>query len=98
MQQCNEYEDFEFGVLSEQEIRLIMAEYSRQKLKESLIGPLISTFVHTLLIVLAVLFFQGEAVSKNAHVEITKMEEAPPVDVPHLLLRHQKYLHLSLRM
>ena len=83
MPQYEECEELDFGVLSEEEILLIKAEYSRQKLKESLAGPLISTLVHSLLIVMAILFLKGEVVEKNTHVEIVKIEESiPPVEPP----------------
>ena len=35
MQQYEEYDEFEFGVLTDEEILSIKREYSRKKLKES---------------------------------------------------------------
>ena len=61
---------------------LIQEEYRRQKLKESLIGPVISTLLHIVLLVLCAAFFVGENVKKNETVEITSAQEDIPTEEP----------------
>lgn len=80
----SEYEDsFDYEGISEEEIMLIQEEYRKQKLKETLIGPIISTIVHVSLIVLSAVFLVGEVVPKNDTVEITPVqEEVPPEEPP----------------
>ena len=80
-----EYEDHQeeySGGLSEDEILAIQADYRRQKLKENIIGPCISTLVHITLLVLCAVFFQGEVVEKNETVEITPVQEEIPQEEP----------------
>ena len=77
-----EYEDDSFGVLSHEELMEIQEQYRKQKLKENLIGPVISTFLHILLL-LGASFFKGETKAGNANVEVTQkmeevIEEPPP--------------------
>ena len=86
----DEYHDEEndgYQVLSDEELMAIQAEYRRQKLKETLIGPVISTSVHVALLVMAAFLFQGKVVEKNETVEITPVqeevqEEEPPPPPP----------------
>ena len=86
----DEYHDEEYDgyqVLSDEELMAIQAEYRRQKMKETLIGPVISTSIHLVLLILAAVFFQGEVVKKNESVEITPVqeevqEEEPPPPPP----------------
>ena len=75
-----------FGILSPEELMEIQENYRKQKLKESLIGPVISTCMHVLLI-FAASFFKGESKEANAQVEITQqveevIEEPPPPPPP----------------
>ena len=82
----DEYDDQDFdqemGGLSEEELMIIQAEYRRQKLKENLIGPVISTMVHVALLVMCAVFFVGEVVEKNETVEITPVAEETPKEEP----------------
>ena len=61
-EEYQESHDQGFGGLDEHEIMEIQAEYRRQKMKENIIGPVISTMVHVTLLVLCAVFFQGEVV------------------------------------
>ena len=72
----------DFNVLSDEELTRIQDDYRRQKLKETLIGPLISTCVHVSLLVLCAVFFTGEVVKKNETVEITPVQEEIPQEEP----------------
>ena len=82
----------ELKALSDEELLMVQAEYRRQKMKETLIGPLISTAFHLTAIICSVIFFQGELVKKNESVEITPVQEEvqqeepppppPPPEVP----------------
>ena len=78
--------DHEMSGLSEDELMIIQEEYRRQKLKENLIGPVISTMVHVAILVLCAVFFVGEVVVKNETVEITQepeqIEEVEPPPPP----------------
>ena len=73
----DEYEEYydDAGGLSEEDIELIQAAYRAQKLKENLIGPIISTAVHVSLLLFCAVFFVGETVTKNETVEITPIQE-----------------------
>ena len=96
MSKYDSYDDQEFehelGGLNEEELMLIQAEYRKQKLKENLMGPLISTAVHVALLILCAIFFVGEVVEKNESVEITQEPEQieeiepppppPPPEIP----------------
>ena len=75
-------EEFEHGGLSDEDIMLIQAEYRKQKLKENLIGPVISTAIHVALLVVCAVFFVGEVVEKNETVEITPVQEEVPQEEP----------------
>ena len=75
-------EEFDSGGLSDEEIMLIQTEYRKQKLKENLIGPVISTAIHVALLVLCAVFFVGEVVEKNETVEITPVQEEVPQEEP----------------
>ena len=82
----DEYDDQEFeqelGGLSEEELMIIQADYRRQKLKENLIGPVISTMFHVVLLVLCAIFFVGEVSERNETVEITPVAEETPKEEP----------------
>ena len=75
-------EEFEAGGLSDEEIMIIQSEYRKQKLKENLIGPVISTAIHVALLVVCAVFFVGEVVEKNETVEITPVPEEIPKEEP----------------
>ena len=87
----NDYEEdfYEDGSLTEGEILEIQEAYRRQKVKENLIGPAISTMVHVCLLIMCATFFVGETVVPNPTVEITPVveevpaEEPPPPPPPH---------------
>ena len=79
-------DDGSFGVLPQVELKQIQEDYSKAQLKENLIGPVISTFCHILLILLAPLF-KGESKAGSANVEVTQkmeevIEEPPPPPPP----------------
>ncbi|EDM28816.1 hypothetical protein LNTAR_09604 [Lentisphaera araneosa HTCC2155] len=81
-----ESQEEEFGALTQEELKEIQEQYRKQKLKETLIGPIISTCVHIILILLASLF-KGETKAGNANVEVTQkmeevLEEPPPPPPP----------------
>ena len=81
----------DFGMLSHEELLEIQEQYRKQKLKETLIGPIISTCLHIILLLVASLF-KGETKATNANVEITQqveevIEEPPP---PPPLRRHHQ--------
>jgi hypothetical protein len=75
-------ENFDNGGLSDDELMQIQAEYRKQKLKENLIGPVISTAVHVAILVLCAVFFVGGVVEKNESVEITPVQEEVPQEEP----------------
>ena len=71
-----------FGLLSSEELIQIQQEYRKKKLKETLVGPLISTGFHVLL-VFAATFYKVEPKSENPQVELTRaVDEVPPVPPP----------------
>ena len=85
------YEDafIDDNVLSEEEILEIRDRYYKQRLKESLVGPAISTIFHVgLIIILAILITdkyqpqKAEIVVTMETVEEVKIEEPPPVEEP----------------
>ncbi|EDM28651.1 hypothetical protein LNTAR_08779 [Lentisphaera araneosa HTCC2155] len=51
---------YEFGISPNEELLRIQSEYRKKKLKESLLGPIISTTVHIIFIIIASLF-KGKA-------------------------------------
>ena len=76
-------EDYEVsGALSDTELIEIQEAYRRQKLKETLIGPIISTCAHVTLLIICAVFFVGETVEKNQTVEITPVVEEIPQEEP----------------
>ena len=81
-EEYDEYQEEQMGGLSEAELMTIQEDYRRQKLKENIIGPLISTAVHVILLLLCAVFFQGEVVKKNETVEITPVQEEVPKEEP----------------
>ena len=78
----DDYENEAFGTLSDEELVRIQEDYRKQKLKENLIGPVISTAVHVALLILCAVFFVGETVKKNETVEITPVQEEVPKEEP----------------
>ena len=81
MSEYTEEDEFN-GALSEEDLFLIQEEYRKQKLKETLIGPMISTAVHICLLVVAATLFQGQVIEKNETVEITPVQEEVPQEEP----------------
>ena len=75
-------EDQDFDALSDSELLEIQAAYRKQKMKETLIGPVVSTAVHVVVLTLCAVFFVGEVVVKNETVEITPVQEAPIEEEP----------------
>ena len=65
----DEYEDR--FTLSEEELILIQDESRREQLKQTLIGPIVSTLAHIIVLVLCAVFFQGEVVRRQ---RLVKME------------------------
>jgi len=85
MSEFNEYEDFDVqdidgSMLSEEELAFIQDEYRKQKMKENLIGPSISTAVHVALVAFLVFFAVGEIQKASPSVEIVK--DTPEVQPP----------------
>lgn len=84
---CEEEEVYEtFGVekvdgLEEGELLEIEKEYSRRRLVESLVGPVISTGFHVLLIILMAIFIIDTVKNPEAELEITVKSEVP-IDIP----------------
>ena len=76
-----DHEDYNH-VLSDDELVLIQDQYRRDRLRQDLIGPCISTLTHIVIVVMAALFFQGEVVKKNETVEITPVQEEVPKEEP----------------
>ena len=76
--------EYEQGLIamSQEELFLVQDEYRRKKLKENLIGPIISSSVHIVLVIICAIFFRGEVVKKNESVEITPVAEEIPKDEP----------------
>ncbi|MCH2208820.1 MAG: hypothetical protein MK132_23570 [Lentisphaerales bacterium] len=85
-----EYEEnYDDGLLSEEEIFEIQEEYRRRRLIESLIGPVISTIFHVGLIVILAIFITDKYKSEPAEIEVkmeeveeVQIEEPPPVEEP----------------
>lgn len=76
MSEINKLEE-RFELLNSDELVQIQQEYRKKRLKETLMGPLISTAVH-LLLIFAVSFFRGEVKKQNPQIVITqKVIEAP---------------------
>ena len=86
----NDYDVDEYDEMYDNaEILAIQEEYRRQRLKETLIGPVISTLFHIgLIIALAILVTDkykkevAEIVVQMEEVEEVKIEEPPPVEEP----------------
>ncbi|MCM8532271.1 MAG: hypothetical protein NE330_14005 [Lentisphaeraceae bacterium] len=76
-------------LVGEEEIHEIQAEYRKKKLIESLIGPVISTIFHVILIIILAIFITDkykesipEVVVQIAEIEEVKIEEPPPIEEP----------------
>ena len=80
-----EYDD---GMLSEDEILEIQEEYRRRRLIESLIGPIVSTVFHVVLIIILAIFITDTVKEPVAEIEVVMEEveevelEPPPVEQP----------------
>ncbi|MCH2208533.1 MAG: hypothetical protein MK132_22045 [Lentisphaerales bacterium] len=82
-------EEYESEFLSEEDIFLIQETYRRQRLKETLIGPTVSTIFHILLIVILAIMITDKYQPELAEIEIkmqeveeAQIEESPPVEEP----------------
>ena len=81
-------EDYDDGMLSEEDILEIQEEYRKRRLIESLIGPIVSTVFHVLLIILLAIFITDTAKEPVAEIEVVMEEiqeieiEPPPVEQP----------------
>lgn len=86
------YEEEEYydggSYLSEEDILAIQEEYRRKRLIESLIGPVISTVFHVILIILLAVFITDTVKEPVAEIEVVMEEveevelEPPPVEQP----------------
>ena len=81
-----EFEDD--GQLTEEEILEIQEEYRRRRLIESLIGPVISTVFHVVLIIILAIFITDKVKEPVTEIEVVMEEieevelEPPPVEQP----------------
>ncbi|MCM8539600.1 MAG: hypothetical protein NE328_04945 [Lentisphaeraceae bacterium] len=84
----DEYYEEDNGMLSEEEILEIQEEYRRRRLIESLIGPIVSTIFHVLLIIVLAIFITDKVKEPIAEIEVVMEEieeveiEPPPVEQP----------------
>ena len=88
----NEFDDeFDFNeeIVSEEDVLLIQEEYRRKRLIESLIGPVVSTVFHiVLIIVLAILITDKVKEEPVAEIEVVMEQieeveiEPPPIEQP----------------
>ena len=94
MQEYDDYEeDYDYydevdEGLSEEDILLIQEEYRKKRLIESLIGPVISTVFHILLIIVLAIFITDTVKEPVAEIQVVMEEveeveiEPPPVEQP----------------
>ena len=81
-------ESYDDGYLTEEEIFAIQEEYRRKRLIESLIGPVISTVFHVVLIIILAIFITDTVKEPVAEIEVVMEEveeveiEPPPVEQP----------------
>ena len=81
-------EELEDGQLTEEEILAIQEEYRRRRLIESLIGPVISTVFHVVLIIILAIFITDTVKEPVTEIEVVMEEveevelEPPPVEQP----------------
>ena len=81
-------EDYDDGMLSEEDILAIQEEYRKRRLIESLIGPIVSTIFHVLLIIVLAIFITDKVKEPVAEIEVVMEEieeveiEPPPVEQP----------------
>jgi hypothetical protein len=85
----DEDHDYENGELTEDELLEIQEEYRRRRLIESLIGPIVSTVFHVILIIILAIFITDKVKEPVADIEVTmeeieeiEIEEPPPVEEP----------------
>ena len=82
-----EFEEIESGCLTEEEVFAIQEDYRRKKLIESLIGPVVSTIFHVVLIILFAILFTDQVKKPVAEIvvvmeEVQEVEIEPPVEEP----------------
>ncbi|WDE99073.1 hypothetical protein PQO03_14645 [Lentisphaera profundi] len=75
-----------YRFMNSEELLELQAHYQRQQLKENLIGPVISTCMHVLLI-FAATFYKSEPRQINPKVEVTRtidrvLKEPEPIPIP----------------
>ena len=80
-------EEYEDGMLTEEEILEIQEEYRRRRLIESLIGPIVSTVFHVVLIIILAIFITDTVKEPVAEIEVVmeeveEVEIEPPVEQP----------------
>ncbi|MCM8535174.1 MAG: terpene cyclase/mutase family protein [Lentisphaeraceae bacterium] len=75
--------------LSEEDILEIRNQYYKQRLKESLVGPVISTLFHVVLIIVLAIMITDKYQPQKAEIVVTmetieevKIEEPPPIEEP----------------
>ncbi|MCM8532510.1 MAG: hypothetical protein NE330_15200, partial [Lentisphaeraceae bacterium] len=83
------YEEYDDYALSDADILQIQEEYRKKRLIESLIGPVISTAFHVILIIILAIFITDkykeevpEITVVMEEVEEIKIEEPPPIEEP----------------
>ena len=83
----DEFDEIDEG-LSEEEIFEIQEEYRRKRLYESLIGPVVSTVFHIVLIIVLAIFITDTVQEPVAEIEVVMEEveevviEPPPIEQP----------------
>ena len=82
----DENEDYEW---SEDDLLVIQENYQRKRLIETLIGPVISTVFHVLLIIILAIFITDKVKEPIAEIEVTmeeveevELEEPPMIEEP----------------
>ncbi|MCH2207385.1 MAG: hypothetical protein MK132_16130 [Lentisphaerales bacterium] len=85
----SEYYEEEYNGLSEEDIFYIQETYRNQRLKEALIGPIVSTLFHIALIIVLAIMITDKYTSEPADIEVklqeieeVQIEEPPPIEEP----------------
>ena len=69
--------------LSDEDFIKIQTEYRRQKVRENLVGPCVSTAVHIIVFLLLFMFAVGTISQKNAiSIEVSPLIDAPEISKP----------------
>ncbi len=79
----------ESDILTDEDLLDIQMEYRRKRLIESLIGPIVSTAFHVILIIILAIMITGKVKDPVAEIEVTveqiedvELEEPPPIEIP----------------